>query len=234
MNLTSLHVGDCVVVTRNQSNPQNGLISEMDQNHFFVTFRDPVKDNEWSPTLFTGTTEQFSLDDRGHVLAEKDHLLLKDNFKKLFGPAGLTFRSALFGTKLDKGNLVIESGMVLRPLASSDDEYTVVGVTVVKYGRKTDLQILLVNAESDNIFSIDSKSFGIVAQSPDRLSEPTRSSLDHALVGRHLANAASRSRSNIETFSDSDMFGKKKVYSTAKSVSFLPFKLFLQKNCSAR
>ena len=216
---SSIHVGDCVVVTRDPSNPKNGLISEIDQNHFFVTYRDPLKDNEWSPTLFTGTTEKFSLDDRDHVLSEKSHLLLKDNFKNLFGPAGLTFRSALFGTKLEKGNLVVESGMVLRPLASSDDEYTVVGVTLVKFGRKTDLQILLVNTESDNIFSIDAKTFGILAQNPDRLSEPTRSSLDHALVGRHLANAASRSRSNIETFSDADMFGKKKVYSTAKSVS---------------
>ena len=111
----------------------------------------------------------------------------------------MLFRGRVFGVKLiKKAKPTIEVGQRLRPEAQSDDIYVVIGITILRSGRKTAIQLLLMLESGDaNVRTLDYDLLTHFFDQPDRFLDITAKSISQALIGRHLVGVLSNGKKEL-------------------------------------
>ena len=136
---------------------------------------------------------------------------MQDNFKSLYGPCGLTFRGATFGTKLVRKKNTHEAGMVIMPRHLTDSRYIVVGFAIARVKRQTTIDVLLMPEDVDSNIGICTLSYDHLCQiceDPHRHQPATEESLKTCLLARQIAGLVSKGAQALVPLSVGDIFGK--------------------------
>ena len=127
-------------------------------------------------------------------------MIIHDNFKTIWGPKDVDCQGKIFGVRVVKrGRPVVEAGMRVVPFPNVPP-YVVVGTLIQKLNRKTNILIVVMNANKQELGTLDLTS--VEKLSPDQILDPTDEARNIAKEGRRLLCRYARSSAAMPVISE--------------------------------